>query len=252
MATSEEARKANLNLQRSSDRKRAQDVGQAIGEDAGGTAGKYSGKMGGGVSGAGVGAVTGGVIGGVAGSFAGGVGAIPGALDGAAIGVKRGYKVGSQAGEATGAFIGKKSGGFLGKNAGSNLGTIVDDATNPPDENTQRMRLNAFKLGNYLNAQSLNKKGGEIAGEWAGGAVGSFIPFAGTAIGAFLGRIIGKKLGVTGIAIISLLTTTTILIGIIIVFMLMFKTYCDTWTGWATDKVTLGVCQSLGSLQNIK
>ncbi|MEO6077268.1 MAG: hypothetical protein ABIP54_00600 [Candidatus Andersenbacteria bacterium] len=128
----------------------------------------------------------------------------------------------------------------------------------PEQEEQQQSMISKMRLAllksraNQSVKQKLNQKGGAAAGAWAGGFIGSAIPFLGTTIGAFIGRFIGKKLGVIGIVIITLLSLTVLFIGTILLFMLIFKGYCDTWTGWAVDKVTLGMCQSVGSLQNVK
>ena len=125
------------------------------------------------------------------------------------------------------------------------------DSTNREYAHKQNLSLLKSMASNRA-VKIADKKAGQVAGEFAGGWIGSIIPFLGTAAGALLGRYIGGKKGISGIIIISL---ATILIGTIltaIVFFLLFKGYCDTWTGWTVDKATLGMCQSIGSLQNVK
>ncbi len=126
-----------------------------------------------------------------------------------------------------------------------------EDSANREYAHKQNLSLLKSMASNRA-VKMADKKAGQIAGEFAGGWVGSIIPFLGTAAGAFLGRYIGGKKGISGIIIFSLVSILLGTVFVTIVFFLLFRGYCDTWTGWTVDKVTLGMCQSIGSLQNVK
>lgn len=114
----------------------------------------------------------------------------------------------------------------------------TEDNTDIPQESAHKNRLAMLKAGAIKRA---NTQGGAALGASVGGTVGSVIPVVGTGIGIFLGRFVGKKAGITGIIIFAIL----FLLFLLVIFIALLKGYCDTWTGWATDKVTLGICESL-------
>ena len=122
-----------------------------------------------------------------------------------------------------------------------------DDATR---EYSHKRNLSLLKAGANAGVKQLDKQGGALAGEIAGGWLGSAIPFVGTAIGTFLGRFFGKKLGITGILLASFLVGLFILVILLIIFLIVFQGYCKNFPG--IDKLTLGVCQSLSSIQNAR
>ncbi|HSX25149.1 MAG TPA: hypothetical protein VLG69_04255, partial [Candidatus Andersenbacteria bacterium] len=125
----------------------------------------------------------------------------------------------------------------------------VDEAQR---EYAHRSNLALLKASAQQGFKKADEKAGAIAGASIGGWVGSIIPFIGTTIGAFVGRYFGKKIGATGIITFSLTAVFFIVLALIFLFIIFFKGYCETWTGWATDKITLGMCQSIGSLTNVK
>lgn len=123
------------------------------------------------------------------------------------------------------------------------------------DENVHRRNLSLLKAAAGLDSQELVRKGDKALGGLIGGFVGSEIPIIGSAIGAWIGRKFGaSKMLVASIITITLSFIMTILIIVFmaVIFISVLKYSCDTWTGWAADKMTYNFCQSLGLLTNTK
>lgn len=115
-------------------------------------------------------------------------------------------------------------------------------------EQTHKNRLNFLKASvNTGIKKQIDTKAGAIAGAWLGASV--------FGIGALWGAWLGKKLGVTGIVSIALIVALVSLIGSVLLFILLLKGYCDTLASYNVEfieKATVGMCQSIGSLQNVK
>ncbi|OGY36739.1 MAG: hypothetical protein A3E36_04165 [Candidatus Andersenbacteria bacterium RIFCSPHIGHO2_12_FULL_45_11b] len=118
-------------------------------------------------------------------------------------------------------------------------------------EYAHKQNLALLKNTASAGVKKLDQRAGAAAGGFVGGWVGSIIPFAGTAIGAFIGRYFGKKWGATKIIIMSIVATLCFIALLILLLIILFKGYCDSWTvtRWL-DWATIDTCKGLGSLQN--
>lgn len=126
---------------------------------------------------------------------------------------------------------------------------IDSDEIDDP-ESRHKMNLNLLRASAQSGVvNELNKQGGAMAGEWAGGALGSVLPGPGTAIGVFLGRFIGKKLGVSGIIIAGALFIAMEIIITIVALLFLLQIYCGTSIGKTIDTGTVSICKSIGLYQ---
>lgn len=123
-----------------------------------------------------------------------------------------------------------------------------DSEDESPNENVRRRDLSLLKAAASLSSQQLARKGDKALGGFIGGILGSEVPIIGNALGAWIGRRFGaSKMLIASIITIatSFIMTILIIIFLAVIFISVFKYSCDTWTGWAADKMTYNLCQSL-------
>ena len=102
----------------------------------------------------------------------------------------------------------------------------------------------------FVVLPQFSAEGNRAAGGWIAGIATAELPFL-TPFAVWLGR----RFGFSGIVIatfLSLLLSALALLIIALIFIAALKYSCETWVGWATDKLTVGVCQNLNSLPSIK